>query len=119
MNSDPTTQAAHKPSDIWLMKIWTYVVLPIVPFGILGYSFFGEDSRGSLNGQQFIFVAICAALIYGLHKRQKWAWYFNLVGILALAAIPLKFGGAIGGALGGLWIWWNYSAWTRLKQSFT
>ncbi|MBS3935258.1 MAG: hypothetical protein KGZ43_03715 [Sulfuritalea sp.] len=117
MNSDPTTQAAHKPSDIWLMKIWTYVVLPIFPLGILGFSFFGEDSRGSLNGEQFIFVAICVALIYGLHKRQKWAWYFNWVGILALAAIPLKFG-AVGGALGGLWIWWNYSAWKRLKQSF-
>ena len=117
MNTDPTAQAAHKPSDVWLMKIWTYVILPILPLGILGLSFFGEDSRGSINGEQFVFVAICVALIYGLHKKQKWAWYLNWVGILALAAIPVKFG-AIGGALGALWVWWNYSAWKRLKQSF-
>lgn len=117
MNMDPTTQAAHKPSDIWLMKIWIYAILPIFPLAILGFSFFGEGSRGSLNEEQFIFVAICVALIYGLHKKQKWAWYLNWMGILALAAIPLKFG-AIGGALGGLWIGWNYSIWNRLEQSF-
>lgn len=108
---------ACKSSDEWLMKIWTYAVLPIFPLAILGFSFFGQDSREPLNYEQYIFIASCVALIYGLHKKQKWAWYFNWVGILALAAIPLKFG-AIGGALGGLWIWWNYSAWKRLKQNF-
>ena len=115
--TDSTAQTSHKPSDIWLMKIWIYIILPIFPLGVLGFSFFGEAPRGSLNGEQFIFITICAALIYGLHKKQKWAWYFNWIGLLALAAIPLKFG-AVGGALGVLWIWWNYLAWKRLKQIF-
>lgn len=114
MKADPATQADPKPSDIWLMWIWIYVIVPIFPLGILGFSFFGENSRQSVNGEQLIFVAICSALIYGLHKKKKWAWYLNWVGILAIASVPLKFG-AVGGVLSGLWLWWNYLVWNRLK----
>lgn len=102
-----------KPSDEWLVKIWTYVVLPIFPIGMLLLT---ENS--GIHKQQFVFLAICVALIYGLHSKKMWAWWLNWIGILAVAAIPLKFG-VLGGAVAGLWIGWNFVAWRRLKFRFS
>jgi hypothetical protein len=119
MNEQAHAKNTHKPSDAWLMKIWTYAILPIIPLGIIGLSFFGEGSRGSLAGEQFIFILFCSSLIYGLHKRQKWAWYVNWIAVLPLAVFPIKFGGAVGGIIGVFWIMWNLAAWRRLKYIFT
>lgn len=57
------------------MKIWIYAILPILPLDIFDFSFFGKYSYGLLNGEHFIFLAICAALIYEphTHKKKKWA----------------------------------------------
>lgn len=109
----------HKSSDLWFMKVWVYVVLPIFPLGILAVVLLEKNSLAALNGQQVLFIFICAQLIYGLHRKKIWAWYLNWIGIFALAAVPTKFGGAVGGAIGGLWICWNFVAWGRLKKSFT
>jgi hypothetical protein len=117
MNNDSTIPQC-KPSDLWLMKIWNYMFLPLIPSTFVWLSFFDNSAPGSLNGEQFFLVSVSLALIFGLHKKMKWAWYLNWVAILPIAAIPLKFG-AIGGAIGGLWIWWNFTAWKRLKSNFT
>lgn len=106
----------YKASDEWLMRIWTYVVLPALPALILVYVLFGKD--GDFNQQQLVFMAACAGLVYGLHIKNMWAWYINWLGILGLAAVLIKFG-ALGGILGALWVWWNFTAWKRLKSLFS
>lgn len=109
--------ATHcRASDEWLMRIWTYVVLPALPALMFAYVLFGKD--GNFNHEQLVFMAACAGLTYGLHVKNMWAWYINWLGILALAGVLIKFG-VFGGILGGLWVWWNFTAWKRLKSRFS
>lgn len=100
-------------TDRLLFVIWTYV---IIPFALL-LVVYGVVEGGTINGQQMIFIFLCCGLIYGLHKKQKWAWYLSWPGLLAIAAIPFKFG-AVGGLVGGGYLILATNSWINIKAAF-
>lgn len=131
--SPPTPPGEHKAlaaargsprkSDYWLMRVWTYIILPMVILMIVLPILMDERSLGTglvgaFNWQQLAVIIVCAALIGGLHNRVWAAWCFNWLPLVAVGAFLVK-AGMLGGALGGLWLWWNISIWLRLKPLFT
>lgn len=114
-----------RDDDVWLLNLWTYLILPIPAlFIVLTVLFDDSLPRASMfnmfNWQQFTFLAFSAFLVFGLHARWLLAWRLNWVAILAVAALSLHIIGYswFAGAICGLWVWWSFSTWSRLKSLF-
>lgn len=111
-----------KDSDIWFLRLWTYLILPLPSLLIVAAVLLNSTTPGAsiFNIQQIAFLTFSGFLVLGLHERLLLAWRLNWVALPAAPALVWHIAGYSGlaGAACGVWTWWSVCAWLRIKPSF-
>ena len=121
----------NKPLGTAWFKSWNYFLLPLGVLSWLTIAFVSASRNTNLSIFSSFYTILLLMLIYGLHKREDWAWYLNwfqivsgpvmgLVNIIffvpksdnySTLIVELVF-------MFSLWLWANYVYWTKRKTLF-
>ena len=122
----------NKPLGTAWFKFWNYFFLPLGVLIGFTIAFISASRNTDLSIYSSFYTIMLLMLIYGLHKREDWAWYLNwfqivsgpimgLVNIIffvpksdnnSTLLVELVF-------MFSLWLWANYVYWTKRKTLFS
>ena len=121
----------NRPLGTAWFKFWNYFLLPLGVLIDFVIAFISASRYPDFSIYLSFYTIIPLMLIYGLHKRDDWAWHLNWFQIVSGPIIGLvntiffvpksenySFLLAVLIFMFSLWLWANYVYWTKRKTLF-